>query len=134
VRRLQKPQLARPIGQAQAQPLDIRVAGEKLRFDGRNLLAAASDSCWLLSAFLGDLVERPAIAVKRGFLAGQRLVALDYDVDVLWIQLEADADAFGQLRSRSVVPDPRKGSKTRPPRFRWFSIGRRIRSTGFCVG
>ena len=34
----------------------------------------------------------------------------------------------------SEVPLPRKGSYTSSPRFVWFRIGRRISSTGFCVG
>ena len=34
----------------------------------------------------------------------------------------------------SVVPLPRNGSYTSSPRLMWFRIGRRIRSTGFCVG
>jgi hypothetical protein len=34
----------------------------------------------------------------------------------------------------SVVPLPRNGSKTNSPRLMWFRIGRRMRSTGFCVG
>src|SRR5260370_9424313 len=34
----------------------------------------------------------------------------------------------------NVVPLPRNGSYTNSPRFVWFRIGRRIRSTGFWVG
>jgi hypothetical protein len=50
--------------------VDVRVAGEKLRFDVRNFPAAASDSCRLLSALLGDRLEWPAGAIERGAIAG----------------------------------------------------------------
>jgi hypothetical protein len=46
------------------------------------------------SSLLRDLIERPRVAVKRGFFPGQLLPALDDDVDVLRIKLDAVADAF----------------------------------------
>ena len=44
---LQQPQLRRPIHQGPTQPLDIRVAGSELGFDGRDLPPATCDSCRL---------------------------------------------------------------------------------------
>jgi hypothetical protein len=52
------------------------VAGEKLRLDGRNLPAAALDSCWLLPPFSGNLLERSAVTVEVGGFAADGLPAL----------------------------------------------------------
>ena len=59
--RLQEPQFRRPV--CQPQPLEIRVPGPELGFDGRDLPAAAFHSYGPLAALLGDLVERPPVAV-----------------------------------------------------------------------
>jgi hypothetical protein len=45
-----------PIGQRQAQPLQVRIPGSDLRLDVRDLLAVARDSCRVALAFLSDLV------------------------------------------------------------------------------
>ena len=84
---LQHPQFRRPVGQSPAQPFDIRVAGPKLGFDGRDLLVAALDSCGRRPALLRDGLERPPVALQRGLLAGQRLPALYNHIDVLWVEL-----------------------------------------------
>src|ERR1035438_6534983 len=73
------------------------MAGPELGFDGGDLLAAAVDSCGRLPAFLGDLLERAPVAVEDRLLARQRLPAFDHDVNVLRVQLEAQADALGQF-------------------------------------
>lgn len=67
--------------------------GAQLRFQGRDLPAAASDSRGHLPPFLGDLLERPTVAIERGFPAGKRLPALDHDVNVLRIKFDTAADA-----------------------------------------
>jgi hypothetical protein len=74
------------------------MTSQELCFDFRDLAVAASDSCLLLPSLLRDLVEPPAVTVKRGLLTGQLLPARDYDIDVLGIKLEAVADALGQFR------------------------------------
>src|ERR1039458_2190762 len=76
------------------------MAGPELGFDGGDLLAAAVDSCGRLPAFLGDLLERAPVAVEGSFLAGQRLISLDYDVDILRVEFDSDADALGQFCRR----------------------------------
>ena len=57
-----------------------------LRFDGRDLLAAAVDSCGLLPAFSGDLVERAPVAIEYGLLARILLVPPTNDIGVAGIQ------------------------------------------------
>jgi hypothetical protein len=37
--------------------MDVRMSGQEFRFDGRDLPAAALDSCCLLPAGLSDLFE-----------------------------------------------------------------------------
>src|SRR5258706_13369215 len=74
------------------------MAGPDLRFDGRDLPAAASDSCGCSDPFLPNVVERPPVAVELGFLAAQRLPALDDDIDVLRVEFQSQADALGEFR------------------------------------
>jgi len=66
--RPQQPQLARPVCKGSTQPLDVRVSGPELGFDGSDLDAAPGDSCGRLPAFLGDFLERAAVAVEGRFL------------------------------------------------------------------
>jgi hypothetical protein len=66
-------------------------------FDFRNLPAATCDSCRLLPASRRDLIEGPTIAIELGFLSAQLLPPLHDYVNVLCVQLEAAADALGQL-------------------------------------
>ena len=108
--------------------------GPDLRFDIRDLPAAALDSCLGSYPFLRDHRERAVVAIQLGLLAGQRLSALHHDVDVLRIQLNAVADALGQFCCRKRGAAAQDWFVDQPPRFVWFRIGRRIRSTGFCVG
>src|SRR5262249_56631742 len=96
--------LLRPVRKRQAQPMDIRMAGAKLRLEDRNLLAAASDSYCRLSAFVGDLFEGAPVAVQFGLLARERLPALDDHVYVLRIELDAQTHALGQFRGRQGGP------------------------------
>jgi len=110
------------------------MAAADLSLDRRKLPAAARDSCGRLSAFLCDFFERSTVAVERCLLSAQRLPPGNYDVDILRVQLDADTNALRQLRGGDVVPLPRKGSYTSSPRLVWLRIGRRISSTGFCVG
>jgi hypothetical protein len=46
--------------------VQVGIARQDLRFDGRDLAVTAIDSRCPLPAFLGDLVEAAAIAVERG--------------------------------------------------------------------
>ena len=81
----QPPQLLRPVRKPEAQALQIRIARSNFGFDGRNLLAAARDSCWLLPARRRDLLEGPTIAIELGFLAAQLLPAQHDDIHVFRI-------------------------------------------------
>ena len=58
----QQPQLGGPIRQREAKSLQVRVAGSDLGFDGRDLPAAALDSCSRLP-FPGQFLGGPAIIV-----------------------------------------------------------------------
>src|SRR5580692_3077173 len=81
----------------------------KLRFDGCDLAPAACDSRGHLLAFLGDFLERAAVALQRRFAARQTLPALHYYVHALGIQLNAVTDTFGNLcrRERGAAPQER---------------------------
>ena len=76
------------------------MAGPDLRFDSRDLPAAAGDSCGTLPPFRRDCFEGPPIAIERGLLVAQRLPALHCYVNVLRVQFNAQADAFGQFGGR----------------------------------
>src|ERR1035437_6121024 len=93
----ENPQLRRPVRESQAQAMDVWVAGADLGFDLSHLPAAARDSCCPDPAFLGDLLESPPVDIEAGFLAGQRLPALDHYVNVFGIQFDAAADALGEF-------------------------------------
>src|ERR1035437_8406773 len=94
---LKNVEFGRPVRKRQAQALEIGIPGADFGFDLSPLPAAASDSRGYLPAFLSDLLERPPVAVERGFPAGQRLPALDHYVHVFGIQFDAAADALGQF-------------------------------------
>jgi hypothetical protein len=91
---LEDAQLRPPVPERQAQALNVGIPGEQFRFDGRDLAATAFYSCGHLNPFRFDLIEGPAIPIQRGPLDGQGLPALDYDIDVLRIQLDSVADAL----------------------------------------
>jgi hypothetical protein len=74
------------------------VPGLELGFDAGDLGVAAVDSCSRLPAFLGDFLGGSPVAVESRLLAGQRLPTLDHDVNVLRVQLEAQASAFREFR------------------------------------
>jgi hypothetical protein len=95
--RSQQPQFLRPVHQRPAQSLHVWMPTAKLGLRVRDLLAAARDSCCPTPAFLGDLLERPPVALQLGLFARQRLPALHDYVHVLRIQLDAAADALGEL-------------------------------------
>jgi hypothetical protein len=74
------------------------MSADDQRFDFRNLLAAALDSCRFLAPLLRDLSETAPVAIKLRFLAGQLLPALDDDVAVFWVELDAVTKALIQFR------------------------------------
>src|ERR1017187_1416497 len=77
--------------------MEVRVASQKLSFDGRDLPAAARDSREHVPAFLSDFLERAPVAIELGFFAGQRLPALDHYVNVFGIQFDAAADPLSEF-------------------------------------
>ena len=99
--RLQQPQFRRPVRPAPgtALPRPDAQRGVALRCPrspgGSERFTAAT-----FRRSSRDLLERSAVAVERGFLARQRLPALDHDVHVLRIQLDSAADALGEFRGR----------------------------------
>src|SRR5437868_4544788 len=64
-----------------------------LSFDHRNLPAASLDSSSNSHSLGSDLRERRAAHAQCGCLAREVLKALDYEIGVLWIQLDAVAGA-----------------------------------------
>src|ERR1035437_5626399 len=78
----ENPQLRRPVRESQAQAMDVGVARADFDFDLGQFPAAAGASCCPDPAFLGDLLKRAPVAIEPGFLAGQRLPALDHYVNV----------------------------------------------------
>ena len=79
---LEDAQLRRPVRERLAQALDVPIAGEQFGFDGRNLPAAANDSCGLLPALLRDLVESPAVSLQHRLLARVFLISPDDTISV----------------------------------------------------
>jgi hypothetical protein len=65
----QQPQFPRPIGQRQAQPLEVRMACPNLCFDGRDLLAATIDSRGLLTTLRCHVLEGSPVTVEHWLLA-----------------------------------------------------------------
>src|SRR5579862_1630465 len=65
-------------------------------------------SCECLDPLGPDLLEGTTIPVTGSLLAGQRLPAQDRDIDILWIKLQAVADAVGQFRRRERGPAPQE--------------------------
>ena len=85
--------------------------------DGCDLRAATRDSRCPLLAFLGDLLERPPVAVECGVLARQRLPALNNYIDVLRIERESPGETFA--RFLGIIPRDLRGaaaSGSRPAR------------------
>lgn len=82
--------------------MQIGVTGEDQRLDFRDLAEAALDSCRDSDPFGFDLIEGPAITIKRGRSTGQFLPAHDHDVNLLGIEFHADTDALGELRRRAL--------------------------------
>jgi hypothetical protein len=62
------------------------------------------------------------------------LPALNRYVNVLRIELDSQADALCHLGGDQAGTAAEEPLINQPPRFVWFRIGRRIGSTGFCVG
>ena len=108
--------------------------GFDLRFDGRDLLAAASDSRRSLETLLGDPSNVRPSPSSLAFLPVR-----DCHLATTTSMYFGSSSSPRQTRSvssaaASVVPLPRNGSYTISPRLVWFRIGRRMRSTGFGVG
>ena len=82
---LQQFQLPTPVRQRPAQPFQTGMPRANLHFECRDLRAAASRSFRCPLPFRADFIERPPVAVELGFLAGQRLPALNDDIHVLRI-------------------------------------------------
>src|ERR1035437_524052 len=75
------------------------MARANLRFDLRDLAAAALDSYRDSHSFGFDRLEGPP-AVKRCFSTRQRLPALDHNIAILRVKLDAEANALGEFCSR----------------------------------
>ena len=111
------------------------MASAQLGFDDRDLLTATGDSWRHLPTLLGDLLERSAVAVERGRLAHKSLPALNCYVHVLRVQLEAQADALGELRRCKRCSTPEEGFVNQLPTLGVVQDrARRMSSTGFWVG
>jgi hypothetical protein len=80
--------------------LDIRIPREQLRLDGGDLPQAAFHSRRCSCTFCRDILERTAISIESGLLAGELLPARDNHVGVFGIQLHPVANALVQLRGR----------------------------------
>ena len=80
------PKFRRPIGQRQAQAADIRVPAPQRLLRIRNLLAASFDSSRDLGALLGDLAERPPVALKHRLLPHEALPAQNRNIDVFRLE------------------------------------------------
>jgi hypothetical protein len=100
--RFDDPQLHPPVRQRLAQSGDVGVAGEEFRFDGCDLATAA----FYLATFhshgnphsLGfKLLERPAVAVQYGLLAGVFLITANDAVGVFRIKLHQASFAVPSL-------------------------------------
>jgi hypothetical protein len=83
---LQQPKLSVPVRLRPAQPFEIGMPRADLRFDGRDLLAAAGYSHCHLLAFSDDLVERAPVAIEDSLLARILLIPPANDIGVARIQ------------------------------------------------
>src|SRR5262249_24901569 len=90
-------QLGVPVGERQAQPLEIWMAAQDRSFDLRDLAAAPRHSCRDSESFGFDFVERTAVCIKLGLFAGEVLPALDDDIHVLGVEFDAVAGALGHF-------------------------------------
>ena len=95
---------------------------------------APFDSCFNPDALGFDLLERAAVRLERGLFAGELLPALDDDVDILRIKFDPVADALSEFRCPECGAATQERIVNQLTRRRWFRIGRRISSIGFCVG
>jgi hypothetical protein len=84
------------------------MAGEQLRFDGRNLPAAACDSCWHLQSFLADFVEGTLVAIEHRGSAGVLLPAGDDHVGIFWVDLGQTRFAIAALAPNQRRPGASK--------------------------
>jgi hypothetical protein len=76
-----------------------------LRFDLRDLAAAARESRSLLQSFVGNFVERAPVSVEAGLLVAQTLPSQNSNVDKLRTELDGATHAlceFGGSQRRSA--------------------------------
>src|ERR1017187_8170604 len=85
------------------------MARPDLGFDGSDLAPALGDSCGLLAAFFGNVIERAAVSVQRGLAARDGLQPGNYHAHVLGVQLDAPANAFSELRGGQGRPRSEEG-------------------------
>ena len=79
------PHFRGPVRKCQAEPFEIHMSRKDLSLYGRDLPAATGDSRSLLPPRHRDVVERSAIDIQLGLLAGESLPALNDHVHVLRI-------------------------------------------------
>ena len=95
---LQKnPQFRTPVRKRETKSPHVGIPGPYFGFDGRDLAAAAGDSCGLPQTFLGHLLERAAVARESGLATREGLPTLDHDVHILGIKLQPVANTLRQL-------------------------------------
>src|SRR6266581_2424944 len=80
---LKDAQFCGPVGQRQEQPLQIRIAGADLPFDGRDLAPAAFHSRGDRNPLGFDLLKSSTVAVEHSLLPGVFLIPAHYAVGVL---------------------------------------------------
>jgi len=129
-----QPKFPRPVRKSPAQPLQIGMAGPERPFDFRDLLAAASDSFGPPPAFRRDLFEGAPIWLELRWFAAERLPTLDHHIHV--IRSSSIPRQTRSVSSAAARVVPSRGMARIPVRrvLRWFRIGRRMSSAGFCVG
>jgi hypothetical protein len=66
-----------------------------LRFDFRDLAAAARDSCSDSHSCGFDLLEGPSVSVEGRLSAGELLPALNDHIAIFRIELDPEANALG---------------------------------------
>jgi len=101
-----------PITQRSTQAKHIEMSSAQLRLDLGDLLLAALDLDRIALSLLGDCVERSAVAVELGFLAGLSLFpALSRRHRHTRIKLQGRGKRVPSPRPRrAFVPLPRNGS------------------------
>src|SRR3954453_19491990 len=80
-----------------------------LRFDFRDLAAAAIDSCGSLLPLFGHLFERAAVVFEFCLLARKSLPALQDDVNILRVELDSAADPLREFRGGQRCPAAKEG-------------------------